>query len=588
MKKKVIILGGGVAGMSAAHELLERGFDVEVFEKHKEYVGGKARSVNVPDTNTQFPDKYLPGEHGFRFFPGFYKHVTDTMKRIPQKTKDGTYSKETCFDNLVDTETIKIARYKLPPIVFPTDFISSWSNIKMVYQLAKNHKEILGLLPGEGMFFGKQLFSIMASCEERRAGQYEQISWWDFMAADGKSDGYQKLLVIGITRTLVAADAHKASTKTDGNIIIQLLYNFINPLIRTDRVFNAPTNEAWLDPWYDYLVSKGMVYHKHANLKEFSIEDGKIASVRIHLPEEKKSIHVSGDYYLLAVPADRADETISEEMKQLDPALGKIGNLVKDMSWMTGMQFYLNKVVNINPGHVNYAYSEWALTSFDQVHFWKEYDLSTRFNGKVKSILSVDISDWTDPDSDGDAADADSLEHIKDVVWAQLEESLNRPGETILDKSMIEHYYLDHDIIIHNGGKNFNQERMLVNTVDSWKNRPEATTKIPNLFLASDYVQTYTDLATMEAANEAARRAVNGILDASGSNAKKCNIWKLDEPFLLSPIKWYDAIRYRNDPTSTFSVPLWLKVVMVPWGILYGIYFFLKVIVFKLSGMKPS
>ena len=37
-----------------------------------------------------------------------------------------------------------------------------------------------------------------------------------------------------------------------------------------------------------------------------------------------------------------------------------------------------------------------------------------------------------------------------------------------------------------------------------------------NLFLAADYVRTYTDLATMEAANEAARRAVNGILKASG------------------------------------------------------------------------
>ena len=25
----------------------------------------------------------LPAEHGFRFFPGFYRHLPDTMKRIP-------------------------------------------------------------------------------------------------------------------------------------------------------------------------------------------------------------------------------------------------------------------------------------------------------------------------------------------------------------------------------------------------------------------------------------------------------------------------------------------------------------------------
>ena len=71
MSKKVIVLGGGVAGMSAAHELVERGFEVEVYDRNKNYVGGKARSVNVPETNTQDSEKYLPGEHGFRFFPGF-------------------------------------------------------------------------------------------------------------------------------------------------------------------------------------------------------------------------------------------------------------------------------------------------------------------------------------------------------------------------------------------------------------------------------------------------------------------------------------------------------------------------------------
>lgn len=69
MSKRIIILGGGVAGMSAAHELIERGFEVEVFDKHRIYAGGKARSVNVPGTNQPIADKYLPGEHGFRFFP---------------------------------------------------------------------------------------------------------------------------------------------------------------------------------------------------------------------------------------------------------------------------------------------------------------------------------------------------------------------------------------------------------------------------------------------------------------------------------------------------------------------------------------
>lgn len=41
MSNKVIILGGGVAGMSAAHELIERGFEVEIYEKQAKYVGEK-------------------------------------------------------------------------------------------------------------------------------------------------------------------------------------------------------------------------------------------------------------------------------------------------------------------------------------------------------------------------------------------------------------------------------------------------------------------------------------------------------------------------------------------------------------------
>ena len=46
-----------------------------------------------------------PGEHGFRFFPSFYKHVTDTMKRIPY-----TGNAHGVFDNIVPGTRAQIAR----------------------------------------------------------------------------------------------------------------------------------------------------------------------------------------------------------------------------------------------------------------------------------------------------------------------------------------------------------------------------------------------------------------------------------------------------------------------------------------------
>src|SRR5690348_18131026 len=81
MSHSVIVIGGGVGGLTAAHELAERGFTLHVYEARPAW-GGKARSQPVPGTGTA-GRRDLPGEHGFRFYPRFYKHVIDTMQRIP-------------------------------------------------------------------------------------------------------------------------------------------------------------------------------------------------------------------------------------------------------------------------------------------------------------------------------------------------------------------------------------------------------------------------------------------------------------------------------------------------------------------------
>jgi Flavin containing amine oxidoreductase len=106
-------------------------------------------------------------------------------------------------------------------------------------------------------------------------------------------------------------------------------------------------------------------------------------------------------------------------------------------------------------------------------------------------------------------------------------------------------WFLDPAIVHPNPTEAANLEPLLVNTAGSWLDRPDAATKVPNLFLASDYVRTHTDLATMEGANEAARRAVNAIVKRSGASAPECEVWPLREPALFAPARAIDRLLFR-------------------------------------------
>jgi uncharacterized protein with NAD-binding domain and iron-sulfur cluster len=537
MSKKVIVIGGGVAGMSAAHELMERGFTVEVYERNKIYCGGKARSVDVPGSNQLHPDKYLPGEHGFRFFPGFYKHIVDTMKRIP--FKNGSV-----HDNLVQVDRVQISRFDQKPIDTVVSFPNSKDDIQAV--IASMHADT-GLTQEEIDLFSSKVWQLLTSCYDRRINDYERIGWWQFMDADNQSDTYRALLVEGLTRTLVAANAKYASTKTGGDIFLQLLLNMANPTIQADRVLNGPTNDVWLNPWIDHLNKSGVKYTYNAKCTKLDFENGQITGAWISFDDSQPQ-KVTGDYYVLAVPVEVAAPLITDDMVAYDMTLQGIRDLAPSVAWMNGIQYYLSEEVNIVHGHCIYVDTPWAITSISQIQFWKGYDIEKRGNGKIKSILSVDVSDWEVPGLNGKIANECTIDEVKKEVWAQIKKSLNVDGQVIISDDMLVDSYVDADIHpADEPGKPFklvNDEPLLVNRVNTWSLRPEAYTRISNFFLASDYVRTFTDLATMEGANEAARRAVNCILNVSGIDAKECEIWNLHEPEFVIKARHHDHERY--------------------------------------------
>ncbi len=530
MQKSVAILGGGVAGLTAAHELAERGFTVRVYER-KPVLGGKARSIPVPNSGTGGRAD-LPGEHGFRFFPGFYKHVTDTMRRIPYGARGNT------FDNLTVATRILLARAGKSEITWLARFPESPDDFRgfLVELLTP-----LGVPPDEVAFFVSRLLILATSCEARRLAQYENILWWDFIEAPRMSHEYQAYLGQGMTRSLVAMRAEESSTRTVGYILLQLFYGLICPDRVFDRLLCGPTNDVWITPWTQYLEQRGVEFHQGARVTAIECSGTRVTGAVIATGRETSAI--TADYYIAALPVEAMTALATGDLKSAAPSLGRLERL--STRWMNGIQFYLAADVPLAPGHVIYLDSPWALTSISQRQFWTHDDLSGFGDGRVRGILSVDISDWEAPGTlTGKPARALSAGEIKDEVWAQLKQHLNDGGESVIDDRNLLAWFLDPDIEFPNPGNAANAEPLMINTAGSLENRPEAQVELENLFLASDYVRTYTDIACMEAANEAARRAVNCLLAASGSAVSAAQLWPLEEPEFFKPLQEIDRIRF--------------------------------------------
>ncbi len=542
--RHVAVFGGGVAGMTAAHELAERGFEVTVYEPRA--LGGKARSIAVPGSARDGrPD--LPGEHGFRFFPGFYHHIPDTMRRIPfPGNANGVW------DNLVAASEARFSRSGGPDTIVPMGPGKSWSNPDDFRQSVSSVIATSSKMPmADAGYFAERLLVFMTSCDARRTGRWENVSWRDFIGAQQHSAEFRVLMSRTLTTLLVAAKDDHASTRTIGSMGEQFLGNPLRigddgPL---DRLLNGPTSQVWIEPWARRLRDLGVRFVT-ARLRKLEVRDRRISGARVADAAGRESA-VAADHFVMAVPAEVARRLWTPDILAVQPELAAMNRLVVD--WMSGIQFYLRRPAAIARGHVAYVDSPWSLTSIAQNQFWSRTPLSGFGDGTVRDCLSVDVSNWNTPGIlYGKPARECTHEQIAREVWAQLQAHLG--GKTALPDADLHSWFLDTGVTWDAArGRNSNADPLLINTVGSLAARPQSHGALENLFLAGDYVRTTIDLATMEGACESGRRAANALLDTVGSNSPRCKLFPLYRAPQLEPFRQLDAARYAAGRPNSFD-----------------------------------
>ena len=451
-------------------------------------------------------EQVLPGEHGFRFFPAFYRNLFDTMRRTPVFDRDGDIS-ETAFDQLVPTPQPAIAAGlgKQPEGIEPK--LTSFWQLDQALKLLRNE---LGFTFSD--LFGLQFYMLrfLTSCGERREREAEPVDTMTYMGGKDPSLRFSQAAIeflANAPRALAAMSATELDARTQLDVAAQLLMvNLFGPQ-PDNMTLNGPTSKAWLDHWKAYLINQGVRFYV-GELKAF-------AKIGEHLvpawnsggptPEDPTQLFVApkdaddiGKFrFVTAMSFQKTSDllwTVYDEIEKTDgpfqqflefeervgrrkrPSKGSAGGPIPPMRepatgrenktyplrTISGAQLFFEEDYRFGVGNVYFARTPWDLTSISQLSYWQ--DLVNPL-GQFHGQLSIDIGAWhvfaardrgrptrkSSPDAPNAPNDHDntawysSASEIVNGVWAQERTGFATPYQMVVRPPRYAH--LDKNIV---------------------------------------------------------------------------------------------------------------------------------------------
>lgn len=529
----VIIFGGGIAGLTLAHELIKTNRTILIIEKDDDF-GGMARS--------RIEQNSIPSEHSWRGYAPFYKNTFQIMKEIP------TDNTSNVFDNLtvpIDFYLLQdnIGTYK-PGLSIPDYIVISYFIVN--YLLAEARR---------ADYYSYKLEPILAKLLSDDGYNY----FINFVMGPGFGMNKNELSMGHFVHFLTIMYVHQQRhTHTHSSNQQNYEHNSQDKW----HVMNGPTSDVWIEPWIKGLKRKGVSFMNQTELTKLNYENNIITSAEVR-KQGSEHVILAKDYVLAINPYNSSHILENSKMNKL----AKEFDLLTDKTKSKHISFRIGFDKEINYPIDNIAFvmtdSEFNITWYPQEKHWKN-------KPNIKSLWSGTIIDFEKAGSlfnksaefltKGELKEEIKLQILRSESFQELIYENNKFYITERDIDFIEIWYEWVNI----NDKQESKSEKWVNNIYNEPYRPEQATEYINLFLSGAHTKTTINIWSMEGAVESGKITSNLILDKY--NEENIEYYQHLDPLVLRILQKLDNILY------IFKLPpLFIVIIILLIYILYKI-----------------
>ena len=349
-KKRIIIIGGGIAGLSAAHFLCDYPeFEVILFESQSD-VGGQARSMF---------GKYCYVEYSWRIFGTVYHNINKIIDTIGAN------------DNFAFLEN--------PCIV----------NSSSVYYGGLSYKNLAKIIIKNANYsLLNKIADIATISKERAINEYDHVNAYKYFNKDP--------IIQSIMGPFLGMDANKLSLSGYYKNVISTCdttqYKF-TPI--NTRISKHPTQESLFVPWIQYLKSKGVKIHTNTQITDMHIMNNNIQSITI-----QKNKIVVADEYIFTCSLKSINKIISSHAYfAAKPIRYALTQLEKGLQLYYTINLYfsikLENILDLTCDEFVLTDTPWKLI-VQRKHLWNSDYLNKchKNNATIKDVFNIGFLDY--------------------------------------------------------------------------------------------------------------------------------------------------------------------------------------------------